>query len=146
MTFRADDINLLLPSFAAYVRLVLEEMKRRGYDPCPFDTLRTQAEAAKFFARGVGSLNSMHCYGVACDVICNKHGWECSAHGCEFFSGLGDVVEALGLVWGGRFKSRHDLPHFQGCGAGAAEQARVRAIKDPVTRDAYIAARLCRPR
>ena len=143
MPYRADDLNLLLPSFAVKARRVLDAMRALGYDPCPFDTLRTPAEAAKFHARGVGSKNSMHCYGVACDVICNKHGWDCSAHGCKFFTDLGRVVEAEGLVWGGRFRSRHDLPHFQSC--TVADQPRVRAIKDWAARDAYIAARLCKP-
>ena len=141
MPFRPDDIDLLLPSFAAKARLVLDDMRARGYDPCPFDTLRTPAEAAKFYARGVGSKSSMHLYGVACDAICNRHGWDCAAHGCKFFQALGEVVEARGLVWGGRWK-RHDLPHFQGC--SVADQAAVRAIKDPAARDAFIAAKLCR--
>ena len=138
--YRADDLTLLLPSFERKARAVLAEMVARGYDPVPFDTLRTPAEAAKFYARGVGSKNSMHLYGVACDVICGSHGWQCSAHGCKFFQALGEVVEGLGLVWGGRWK-RHDLPHFQAC--SVADQAAVRAIADPVKRDAFIAARLC---
>ena len=140
--YRADDLTLLLPSFERKARAVLAEMVARGYDPVPFDTLRTPAEAAKLFARGVGSANSMHCWGVACDVICGAHGWDCAAHRCKFFQALGEVVEGLGLVWGGRWASRRDLVHFQGC--TVADQAAVRAIKDPVARDAFIAARLCK--
>lgn len=138
--YRSDDLTLLLPSFERKARLVLSGMDARGFEPVPFDTVRTAAEAAKFFARGVGSKDSMHLYGVACDVICDLHGWSCSAHGCKFFSVLGEVVEGLGLVWGGRWK-RHDLPHFQG--VSVADQPILRAIKDPAERDAFVAARLC---
>jgi peptidoglycan L-alanyl-D-glutamate endopeptidase CwlK len=138
--FRADDLTLLLPSFERKAREVLAAMVSLGYDPVPFDTLRTPAEAAKLFARGVGSRNSMHCYGVACDVICGKHGWDCSASGCKFFCALGEVVESLGLVWGGRWKSRNDLPHFQLC--SVADQDAVRAIKDPAERDTFCAKRM----
>lgn len=142
--YKADNIDLLLPSFAAKVRQVIENMEGLGYDPIPFDTLRTPAEAAKFFARGVGSKDSMHLYGVACDIICGIHGWECRKNKCKFFTDLGKTVESLGLVWGGRFKNRNDMPHFQSC--TIADQAEVRAIKDPVARDAFIAARLCKPK
>jgi hypothetical protein len=144
MPYRADNVDLLLPAFAVKTRQVLAKLKDMGHSPVPFDTLRTQAEAEKFFIRGVGSRNSMHLYGIACDVICDKHGWGCGDLKCSFFQDLGLVVEGLGLVWGGRFKQRHDLPHFQGCGASAAEQARVRALGWDA-RNAYVEARLCKP-
>lgn len=137
--YKADDIDLLLPSFAAKVRQVMEKMEKLGYEPIPFDTLRTPAEAAKFFARGVGSKDSMHCYGVACDIICGSCGWSCFKNKCNFYIDLQHTVEALGLTSGARFK-RKDYPHFQMC--KVADQAAVRSIKDPVAREAYCLARL----
>jgi hypothetical protein len=144
MAYKADDIDLLLPAFAVKVRQVLGDMKALGHSPVPFDTLRTEAEAAKFFARGVGSKNSMHIYGVACDVICNKHGWDCKKNKCKFYTDLGKIVEARGLVWGGRFSNLNDLPHFQACSASVAEQAKVRKMTWD-ERNAYVLARMCRP-
>lgn len=144
MGYRHDDIDLLLPSFAVKVRQIMAAMIKMGHKPVPFDTLRTPEEAAKFHARGVGSKNSMHIYGVACDFICDRHGWSCAKNKCAFFRDLGMVVETLGLVWGGRFKTRHDLPHVQGCGASVREQARVRSMSW-TARNAYVAARLCKP-
>ena len=135
--YRPDDLGLLLPSFQPVANRILFEMRELGYDPCPFDTLRTPAEAAKNFARGVGSKNSMHLYGAAMDVICNRHGWGCSASGCRFFADYGLVVEALGMVWGGRW-ARHDLVHVQ-CVA-FADQARFRALR-PEFRDSFVAPR-----
>lgn len=133
--FKSDDIDLLLPSFAILVRRVLQAMRDKGYEPVPFDTLRTPKEAAKYAARGVGSARSMHIYGAACDVICGVHGWDCKKHGCKFFEAYGDAVESLGLTWGGRWRKR-DLPHMQACKVG--EQDAVRAIADWAERDRYV--------
>jgi hypothetical protein len=133
--YRADNVDLLLPFFAGKTYAVLASMEAKGYKPVPFDTLRTPAEAAKFFARGTGSKNSMHLYGAACDVICDVHGWGCQAKGCNFYRDLGISVELQGLVWGGRFRSRVDLPHFQIC--SVADQPAVRAIKDWAERDEF---------
>jgi hypothetical protein len=135
--YPSDDIDLLLPSFAAKVRRLLDAMRARGFDPVPFDTLRTPKEAAKFAAKGVGSANSMHLYGAACDVICGVHGWGCHERSCMFFGALGSEVEALGLTWGGRFKTRFDQPHFQAC--TVEQQPSVRAIADWHERDRYVA-------
>lgn len=147
--YRADDLTLLLPSFRAKMELVIADMRALGYDIVPFDTLRTEKEAAKYAAKGVGSKRSMHIYGVACDCICGKHGWACREHKCKFFDDYGRVVEARNLVWGGNFDRDpltddrlDDRPHAQGCTVG--QQNAVRAISDPVKRDAYVAARLCR--
>lgn len=141
MTYRADDINLLLPAFIPKVRQVLAALVTQNHDPVPFDTLRTPAEAAKLFARGTGSKNSMHLYGIACDVICNKHGWNCGKFGCRFYQDLGASVRAAGLEWGGTWKTRVDLPHFQGC--SVADQPTVRRLPWD-ERNAFVAARMCR--
>lgn len=112
MTYKSDDVDLLVPAFADEVRTVLWLLRERGLDPVPFDTLRTPEEAALNAARGVGIAKSMHCYGVACDVICGRHGWGCYKNRCDFFAHLGAVVKARQLVWGGDWR-RKDLPHFQ---------------------------------
>lgn len=110
--YKADDINLLLPSFIPYVAEVLARLKAAGFSPVLFDTLRTPVEALRNAQKGTGSLNSIHMYGAAADVICGEHGWSCAQAKCKFFERVGVEVEALGLVWGGRF-SRADKPHFQ---------------------------------
>lgn len=134
--YRADDVDLLLPSFAIVVRRLLAAMTARGFDPVPFDALRTPKESAKYAARGVGSKDSMHLYGAACDVICGQHGWDCKRHKCSFFASLGIEAEKLGLTWGGRFKTRYDAPHVQAC--TVAQQNAVRSIADWGERDKFV--------
>lgn len=140
--YPSDDVDLLLPSFAIVVRRLLDAMRDKGFDPVPFDTLRTPKEAAKYAARGVGSANSMHLYGCACDIICGEHGWDCRAHKCLFYGTLGAEAERLSLTWGGRFRDRSgrprfDGPHVQCC--TKSEQDAVRAIPDWGERDRYVA-------
>ncbi len=148
--YKADDMSLLLPSFRAKMLLVVDDMLDLGHDIVVFDTGRSKREAAKNAARGVGRPNSIHCYGGACDCICGKHGWSCRAHGCSFFEDYGRVVEKHGLVWGGNFDRDpstddrlDDRPHAQGM--EVKDQNRFRALRTAAERDAFIAARLCKP-
>lgn len=123
--YRSDDIELLLPTFREKVRELMLRMGELGFEPVLFDGLRTQAEAAKNAAKGVGIADSVHCYGAAADLICNTHGWDCVKAKCKFYTALGREAEALGFVWGGRF-TRVDLPHVQGI--TVAQQRRMRAL------------------
>lgn len=133
--YASASVDLLLPSFRPVARRLLEALKERGFDPVARSTLRTAAEAAANAARGTGIMDSMHCYGAAMDVICGEHGWGCSKAGCEFYAALGEVAEALGLVWGGRWRKR-DLPHVQ-C-VRVADQNALRALTSQVERDAFV--------
>jgi hypothetical protein len=133
----------------AKMLLVLSDMRGLGYEIVPFDTLRTPKEAEKFAARGVGSKRSMHVYGVACDCICGKHGWDCVKNDCAFFTDYGRIVESHGLVWGGNFDRDpstddrlDDRPHAQGVTVG--QQPVLRALRDDAARERFIAARLCK--
>jgi hypothetical protein len=54
----------------------------------------------------------MHLYGIAADVTCGDHQWDCRRHQCAFYEALGIQAEDMGLTWGGRWK-RVDLPHIQ---------------------------------
>lgn len=142
---KEDDINLLVPSFRPLVQRVLEGVRAAGYKPLLKDTLRTDAEAARNAARGTGSKGSMHCYGVAADVICAEHHWDCHKHGCDFFEVLGTEVEKVpGLVWGGRWTrggKGPDKPHFQ-CVRPGTEQNEVRRRKTPERVEDYVATML----
>jgi len=112
--YKSDDINLLLPSFRERVKWVMSEMKDiHGHGPVLKDGLRTTVEALQNSKKGSGIVDSMHCYGCAADIICGQHGWSCAMHDCRFYFLLGEVAEAYGLVWGGRWV-RKDMPHVQG--------------------------------
>lgn len=123
--YKSDDVELLLPSFRVAVKLLLAKMTALGFEPVPFDTVRTAAEAAANAKKGTGTANSIHQWGCACDVICGAHGWSCRDADCEFYEALGREAEALKLVWGGRWK-RVDMPHVQGIPVSA--QPKMRAL------------------
>lgn len=106
--YKSDDMSALLPSFRSKIETLLTNMKNLGYDPIPFDTIRTPAEAQANAAKGTGIVNSMHLYGAAVDIISGSRGWSFP----EFFADLGKQAESLGLTWGGRF-ARVDNVHVQ---------------------------------
>lgn len=139
--YPSDDIDLLVPSFAAEVRIVMQKLKDGGFDPVPFDTLRTPAQALRNAKRGTGVLNSMHLYGVACDMICGEHGWKCRKHKCDFFNALGVAVRVRGLTWGGAWL-RRDYAHFQAIPVW--QQNTIRRLKSFEEREAFVASRLAK--
>lgn len=136
--FRAAPLDGLLPTFRARVETLLEQLRDAGHEPVVFETLRTPERAAMLAAKGRGIRDSMHLYGAACDVVCAVHGWDCAKHRCDFFERLGKLGEALGLVWGGRWR-RVDKPHLQA--VQVADQARFSRL-EATAREAFIAARL----
>lgn len=137
--YRADDVELLLPAFREVAKRLLERLHARDFEPVPRDTLRSRTEAAANARKGTGITDSMHCYGVAMDVICGAHGWACPAKGCAFFEALGEEAEKLGLTWGGRWR-RRDLPHVQA--VAVFDQGRIRALQTDAERDAFVRGRL----
>ncbi len=139
---REDDITLLLPSFQAPVQKLLDRMRDLGYSPILFDGLRTAAEALRNAKRGTGVVQSMHLYGCAADIICEDHLWSCKDKKCKFFTKLGQEAEALGLVWGGRFKKKvlragkwvvvegYDQPHVQAIPVSAQNAMRALGVSE----------------
>lgn len=74
---------------------------------------------------------SVHQFGLAFDVVVvDEHGRAVWAH--KAYEPVGEIGEALGLEWGGRFR-RFDGPHFQYTGglttAELAEGKRVKAMR-----------------
>jgi peptidoglycan L-alanyl-D-glutamate endopeptidase CwlK len=120
--YRADDITKLLPAFQERLQELLDVMVAAGYQPLLFDGFREPAEAAKNAAKGVGTKDSMHCLGIAADVIDAERGWKHP----EFFERLGKEAERIGLTWGGRW-ARKDLCHVQAIPVSL--QAKARRLK-----------------
>jgi hypothetical protein len=137
--YKADDVDLLLPSFQPVVRELLRRLTMLGYEPVPRDTLRTPEEALGNAAKGTGIIDSVHCHGAAVDIICGAHGWGCRAEGCDFYNVLGREARDRGLVWGGDWR-RLDLPHCQAI--TVREQAQLRACATWEEKDAFVKARL----
>lgn len=146
MKFKQDDINLLLPTWRDFTQDILDDMTKEGFTPCLRDTWRSFTEAEANAARGVGVAASMHCFGVASDVICGIYGWD-TKNTVKFYKALGRRVEARGGLWGGRF-TRVDKPHFQG--VSIAMQAQIRKLgpgpESAAARDALVKKFLSRKR
>jgi hypothetical protein len=139
---RQANLDDLLPSFRALVDTLLERMRSFGHAPVVHETYRTPERAALLSRKGSGSKNSLHCYGAAVDIICDRHTWFCVTSGCRFFDDLGIQAEALGLHWGGRFVSRVDKPHVQAI--AVKDQDAFRRLT-PEQRDAFVRTRLRGP-
>lgn len=136
-----SDLALLHPNFRARVELLLAHMRARGHRPVAFETRRSFERAAELARRGTGVSRSMHCYGIAVDIVDGLRAtkeeslWTALP---EFWRDLELGAHAHGLVWGGRF-ARADKPHVQA--VPVALQATVRQAS-PAELDRLIRARL----
>lgn len=121
---KLSDPSFLQPAFRLKVEKLLVLMKGQGFRPLLWETIRSLERSRMLQARGVSKARggySMHCYGVAADIICLDHMWQCRRHHCKFFETLGKNAEDLGLVWGGNWdrdqrageEGENDLPHVQ---------------------------------
>lgn len=126
-----SDVARLVPAFRTRLQSALQALHGQGYRPVVHETWRSPERARALVASGKSSARgglSMHCYGVAADVICGDHQWDCARHHCRFFETLGACAEDAGLTWGGRWTLLHDLPHVQG--VPLSRQDAVRAAPD----------------
>lgn len=105
-----SDMNALVPAFRVRVERVVADMRAEGWDPRVFETLRSTERAMKLAAKGTGVVQSMHCYGIAADIISASKLWNASP---GFWLSLRRNAEKHGLVSGAAWR-RHDLPHVQG--------------------------------
>jgi peptidoglycan L-alanyl-D-glutamate endopeptidase CwlK len=106
--------------------------ERYGYDMALLEGYRSPERQAILAAKGgsvtnAGAYQSYHQYGLAADsafyrdgkvVISEKDPW--AMRGYQLY---GEVAEAAGLVWGGRWKLL-DLGHVEFHKAGAGPHAR----------------------
>lgn len=124
-TKRWSDPNMLLAPFRDAVADLVQALKDAGHDPRVFETYRSRERAQTLVKRGKSKARgglSMHCYGVACDIICKRHLWSCHEHDCDYYQQLGRLAEEHGMLWGGNWDGddipreirEHDLPHVQG--------------------------------
>lgn len=117
----ARDIKLLHPELQTKVAMFIRKAKSAGYTIIVSQSLRSKAEQDAIYAQGrtkPGQIvsnapypQSLHCWGVAADiavVIDGKANWTAS-----HYKILGPIGESCGLVWGGRWTSFPDLPHYQ---------------------------------
>jgi hypothetical protein len=103
------DLDLLVPAFKERVLDLVAMMRASGHQPLVWETFRSRERAEALAKRGTGVVDSMHTYGVAVDVICERRKWSAPF---TFWRDLRDHAESLGLTSGARWR-RRDLPHVQ---------------------------------
>lgn len=128
-----DDIEMrgidkLHPELQVCVNKFLEECKKQGLNVLVTETLRTQEEQERLYAKGrtqpgkivtnCRGYQSPHCWGVAFDFCRNVKGREYD-NTDGFFEKVGSIAKELfkdteyRLFWGGDFKTFVDKPHIE---------------------------------
>lgn len=132
---RVSSPSALVPPFRAAVAALADRLSAAKFKPRLFETHRSPKRAQELVeagkSRARGGL-SMHCYGMAADIVCADHLWSCEKHGCGFYDALGREARALGMTWGGdwdddgvtREQREHDLPHVQAVPLSAQGEVR----------------------
>lgn len=118
------DVDLLHPLLREKLSRLLSECKKAGLVIGIGETLRTKEEQDDLYAKGRtqpgnvvtkargSTYSSMHQWGIAFDFYrADGKGAYNDADG--FFEKVGKLGEDIGLMWGGRWKSPVDKPHFQ---------------------------------
>ena len=116
MSRRLDDLS---PAFKPKALELLARCVEAGIPVLIVDTLRTPDEQAENIRKGVSwTKNSRHLTGDAIDIAPYE---QFLAHGADkvlwdagdpLWTRLGEIGEACGLIWGGRWKQK-DLGHFE---------------------------------
>jgi hypothetical protein len=117
MSRKLDDLSR---EFKPLAIELLARLTEAGIAVMIVDTLRTPAEHAENLANGTSkTARSRHLFGDAIDV-CPFETW--ALHGPDklqwntkdpIWKQIGNVGEALGLRWGGRWADPHDPGHFE---------------------------------
>lgn len=120
----ANDITKLKPELQTLVKKLLEKCELSGLKIKITECVRSVAEQDALYAKGRttsgsivtnakgSSYSSMHQWGVAFD-FCRNDGKGAYDDSDGFFTKVGKIGVALGLEWGGNWKSIVDKPHFQ---------------------------------
>ena len=118
------DIMALHPKLQSLLYELKAECEKQGLKIGIGECLRTIEEQDRLYAKGRTekgkivtnakgtSYSSMHQWGIAFDFYRNdgKGAYE----NCDkFFCKVGEIGKALGLEWGGDWKTIKDFPHFQ---------------------------------
>lgn len=116
MSRRLDD---LAPQFKPLAIELLARLVEAGICVRIVDTLRTEEEHRANLLKGVSWVKrSKHLDGLAIDICpyevwqssgANKLNWDADH---PIWQRIGEIGEALGLRWGGRWKQR-DMGHFE---------------------------------
>lgn len=127
MSRKIDDLQ---PVVAAMCREFIKRCDEAGIDVIITSTLRTMEEQAALYAQGRTKAGprvtnakpgqSWHNWGCAFDYVPIKNG-KADWNNILTFAKCGEIAEAVGLEWGGRWKMK-DYPHCQYTGGNTLAQ------------------------
>lgn len=137
-------INALHPTIQPLCRALLARAAEEGIRLIVTQGVRSQVEQKRLYDMGrttvgpnpteqrpLGSIvtkappgYSWHEFGLAFDVAVDLGGHPTWPNDMGLWERIGELGEAVGLEWGGRFKSIIDRPHFQHTGGLTLAQAR----------------------
>lgn len=137
----SDDLAELHPDCRKKVEAIVAGLKKRGFSPIVYETLRSPERAAYLKEKGYSKAGtaSLHCKRAAADIVDGRKGpdgravyWGASVSGvpadqvetrkkmaAEFFAALGEEAEKAGMEWGGSWKSFPDPAHVEDDAAAA---------------------------
>jgi hypothetical protein len=115
-------LSSLNPHFRSKVKILLQKLKNRGFQPKIFYGWRSVAAQQQLFKRGVtrvrfsfhnaqtpaGGPNS-----YAADIIDSRYAWSNTRMTHQYWSAQGEEAKKLGLYWGGDWRSPWDPAHVQ---------------------------------
>lgn len=127
MSRKIDDLQ---PVVAAMCREFIKRCDEAGIDVIITSTLRTMKEQEALYAQGRTKAGprvtnakpgqSWHNWGCAFDYVPIKNG-KADWNNILTFAKCGEIAEAIGLEWGGRWKMK-DYPHCQYTGGNTLAQ------------------------
>jgi hypothetical protein len=113
----------LNPPFWAKVETVLTRLRGRGFKPRIVFGWRSVAVQQELVRTGRSTVrfsfhNAQRPDGTpnayAADIVDERWGWEPAAEENGYWEALGEEARALGLVWGGDWRTFKDVAHIQG--------------------------------
>lgn len=107
--------------FRDKVKKVLANLKKQGHQPKIFFAWRSIEVQRELKKKGRSKVDfSFHNATVrglpsayAADIIDRRYGWDSVPQSMNFFKALGKEAKAVGLYWGGDWKSFKDWAHIQ---------------------------------
>lgn len=136
------DITLCHPRLQALAVKLVEECSKQGLKIAIGEIFRTVKEQDALYAQGRtkpgnkvtnapgSTYSSYHQWGTAFDIYRNDSQGAYNEAG-NFFSRVGATGVAIGLEWGGNWKSPVDKPHFQSPDGGSSTSAIKKVYASP---------------
>lgn len=133
------DLESLHPFFRDKIKQLIYNCSKKGIELAIVESFRTKAKQAEYFGMGkkytrtVGG-KSKHQYGLACDVVPivnDTASWEDKL----LWKKIGLEGEAVGLRWGGRWRTPFDPAHFEWTGGFTTEQLVAGEFPKPTTKE-----------